>query len=237
MTRVTPNKATRDSAARDKATRDTAAQDTASMRLALPKGRNMKVATAALRAAGFSLAGFDPGGRKLRMHLAEDDLEVVLLKDWDVALYVEYGIADCGVVGSDVLDEVGADLLVPVRFLEGGSKLSLIGPEGAMPAPGSHVRLATKYPQSAKRMLAERAWSAEVLELKGSVELGPLLDLAEVALDIVQTGRTLAENGLVELEPVTDVAPCLVAGRAAYQRHRGTINEMIRRLEAIGAVA
>ncbi len=207
------------------------------MRLALPKGRNMQIATAALKEAGFSLAGFDPGGRKLRMRLDEDGFEVVLLKDWDVALYVEYGIADCGVVGSDVLDEVGADLLVPVRFKEGGSRLSLIGAEGSLPEPGSHVRLATKYPETAKRMLADRPWSAEVLELKGSVELGPLLDLSEVALDIVQTGRTLVENGLVELEPVATVAPCLVAGRAAYQRHRNAINDLIRRLESIGAVA
>lgn len=206
------------------------------MRLALPKGRNLEVAAAALRAAGLSLAGFDAGGRKLRMLLEDDGLEVLLLKDWDVALYVEYGIADCGVVGSDVLDEVGADLLVPVRFREGGSRLSLIGRAGSLPRPGDHVRLATKYPDSARRMLAERSWSAEVLELKGSVELAPLLDLAEVALDIVQTGRTLVENGLVELETVAEVRPCLVAGRAAYGRHRQAINQLIGRMEAAGVV-
>lgn len=213
------------------------------MRMALPKGRNLEIAVAAFRAAGLPMDGFDAAGRKLRMRLERTDcgdgegLEVLLLKDWDVSLYVEYGIADCGVVGSDVLEETGADLLVPVRFQEGGSRLSLIGPEGAMPKPGSHVRLATKYPRSARRMLADRSWSAEVLELKGSVELAPLLDLAEVALDIVQTGRTLTDNALVELEVVRSVAPCLVAGRASYQRHRRALNDLIRRLEAVSAVA
>ncbi len=206
------------------------------MRIALPKGRNLEVALAAFRAAGLSLAGLDNGGRKLRMTLEEDGLEILLVKDWDVVLYVEYGIADCGVVGSDVLEETGADLLVPVRFKEGGSRMSLIGKSGTLPAPGAHIRLATKYPNTARRVLTERPWSAEVLKLHGSIELAPLLNLAEIALDIVQTGRTLVENDLDELETVADIMPCLVAGRAAYQRHRPTINDLVDRLEKAGTV-
>jgi ATP phosphoribosyltransferase len=85
-------------------------------------------------------------------------------------------------------------------------------------------------------VLSERSWSAEVLKLSGSIELAPLLNLAELALDIVQTGRTLVENGLEELETVADVMPCLVAGRAAYQRHRPRINDLVHRLEQAGTV-
>jgi len=206
------------------------------IRLVLPKGRNLEVALQALRAAGVVLEGFDASGRRLRMCFADDGLEVLLVKDWDVVLYVEYGIADCGVVGSDVLDETAADLLVPARFATGGSRLSLIGRAGSLPAAGAHIRLASKYPRTAERMLAARAWSAEVLTLSGSIELAPLLNLSELALDIVQTGRTLAENGLLELETVAAVAPCLVAGRAAYQRQRHAINDLIHRLEQTGGV-
>ncbi len=207
------------------------------IRLALPKGRNLKVARAAFRAAGIALSGLDGEDRRLRFELPEDGLEALLLKDWDLPLYVQYGIADCGVVGSDVLEEVDGDLLVPARFAEGRCRLSLIGRPGALPRPGQQIRLASKYPRTARRMLADRPWGAEVLKLSGSVELGPLLDLAEVALDIVQTGRTLTENGLVELEVVREVAPCLVVNRSAYQLHRDEVNRWIDRFEEAGLVA
>ncbi len=206
------------------------------IRLALPKGRNLKVALDAFRAAGVALDGLELKDRRLKIEFPEDGLEVLLLKDWDLPLYVEYGIADCGVVGSDVLEEVDGDLLVPTRFSEGGCRLSLIGREGGLPRPGEQVRLASKYPLTARKLLADRPWGAEVLKLNGSVELGPLLDLAEVALDIVQTGQTLRDNGLVELETVRSVQPCLVVNRSAYQLHRAELNRWIDRFEAAEVV-
>jgi ATP phosphoribosyltransferase len=202
------------------------------IRMALPKGRNLEAACAALAAAGWDLAGLGENGRRLRFELPETGFELLLLKDWDLPLYVEHGVADCGIVGSDVLAEVDGDLLVPVRLRQGRCRLSLIGRPGAAPAAGSQVRLATKYPATARRLVAERPWGAEILRLSGSIELAPLLDLAELALDIVQTGRTLAENHLVELETVAEVAPCLVVNRASYQRDRQRINDLIDRLEA-----
>lgn len=202
------------------------------MRLALPKGRNLEPALAAFRAAGLGLAGLSDGARKLWIDLPEDGLEVLLLKDWDIPLYVQYGVADCGVVGSDVLAELGADLLVPVQLTDGHARMSLIGRTGRCPAPGDQVRLATKYPATARRLVGERPWGAEILELKGSIELAPLLELAELALDIVQTGRTLRENDLAELETVAPVTPCVVVNRASYQEHRHALNTMMGRLEA-----
>ncbi len=206
------------------------------IRLALPKGRNLQVALDAFRTAGVGLEGLELKDRRLRIAFPEDDLEVLLLKDWDLPLYVEYGIADCGVVGSDVLEEAGGDLLIPARFREGHCRMSLIGREGAMPGPGEQVRLVSKYPVTARRVLAGRSWGAEVLKLNGSVELGPLLDLAEVALDIVQTGQTLRDNGLVELETVRQVQPCLVVNRSAYQLHRAELNHWLDNFEAVEAV-
>ncbi len=201
------------------------------IRLALPKGRNLQVALEAFRAAGLGLRGLELKDRRLRIAFPDDGLEVLLLKDWDLPLYVEYGIADCGVVGSDVLAEVDGDLLLPARFTSGRCRLSLIGRDGAMPGPGDQVRLASKYPRTARKLLADRPWGADVLKLSGSIELAPLLDLAEVALDIVQTGQTLRDNNLAELEVVRQVHPCLVVNRSAYQLHRQKLNHWIDRFE------
>lgn len=207
------------------------------IRLALPKGRNLEPALAAFRAAGIPLEGLDPKGRSLRTRLAEG-VEILSLKDWDLPLYVEHGVADCGIVGSDVLGEVDGDLLVPVRLREGRSRMSLIGRSAeALPAPGGQARLATKYPNTARRVVSERPWGAEIVKLSGSIELAPLLHLSELALDIVQTGRTLAENGLVEIETVAEVAACLVVNRASFQRHRALLNDWIGRLEAAEVVS
>ena len=201
------------------------------MRLGLPKGRNLTTALAAFRAAGLQLEGLDKDARQLRRRFESEDIEVLMLKDWDLPLYIEHGIADFGVVGADVLEEVDGDLLVPVRFNQGGCRLSLIGRSGDLPDPGAQIRLATKYPKLARRLVATRSWGAEIFKLSGSVELGPLLELSEMALDIVQTGGTLRDNGLVEIEVVQQIQPCLVVNRASYQRHRQRLNELIRRLE------
>lgn len=210
------------------------------IRLALGKGRNLPATLAAFRAAGLELAGLEENGRRLWMELPQErglggeTVEVLLLKDWDLPLYVEYGVADLGVVGSDVLGEVGGDLLLPLRLADGGCRLSLVGHAGSLPAPGAQIRLATKYAASARRLVAERPWSAEVVSLSGSVELAPLLELADLALDIVQSGRTLRENGLVELETVARVAPCVVINRASFQQHRRALNDLVDRMEAAG---
>jgi ATP phosphoribosyltransferase len=206
------------------------------VRVALPKGRNLEPAVAALRAAGLGLAGYEAGGRSLRTVLPEDGVEMLSLKDWDLPLYVEHGVADCGIVGSDVLGELDGDLLVPARLAAGRCRFALIGRSPELPAAGCQVRLATKYPLTARRLVAGRAWGAEIVRLSGSVELAPALRLAELALDLVQTGRTLADNGLVEIEAVAEVAPCLVVNRASFQRHRARINAWLDRMEAAGAV-
>ena len=209
------------------------------IRLALPKGRNLGPVLDALAAAGLVAEGLGETelGRRLRTTLPGTGIEVLSLKDWDLPLYVEHGVADCGFVGSDVLGEVDGELLVPLRLHAGRCRLSLIGKGPALPPAGSQVLLATKYPATARRIVAERPWGAEIVRLSGSVELAPLLDLAEVALDIVQTGRTLAENHLIELEKVEEVAACLVVNRASFQRHRELLNHWIGRLEAAGVAS
>jgi ATP phosphoribosyltransferase len=201
------------------------------IRIALPKGRNLGPALGALRAFGLPIDELDPEGRELLQGLPGSGVEILLLKDWDLPVYVEHGVADLGIVGSDVLEELGSDLLVPVRLEEGHSRLSLVGlPEG-LPAPGSQNLIATKYPVTARLALTRLPWSAEILTLAGSVELAPLLRLADLALDIVQTGATLRAHGLVELQMLRPVAPCVVVNRGAFQEHRATLNRWLDALE------
>ncbi len=215
------------------------------IRLALPKGRNLDAALRAFGAAGFALGGSEGGAgvvaiddRRLRRSYPELGLETLLLKDRDLPIWVERGVADCGVVGRDVLDEADRDLLVPVELAAGRCRLALIGPRGAAPpAAGAQLRLATKYPRAAARWLAHKAWSAEILELSGSIELAPVLGLADLILDIVQTGATLAAHDLVELETVAEIAPCFVVQRAAWQVKRPEILNLIERLEGAGVAA
>ncbi|HLX07802.1 MAG TPA: ATP phosphoribosyltransferase, partial [Thermoanaerobaculia bacterium] len=145
------------------------------IRVALPKGRNLEPALGALRAAGLGLAGYETGGRGLRTALPADEVELLSLKDWDLPLYVEHGVADCGIVGSDVLEEIGGDLLVPARLAAGRCRFALIGRSRELPAAGCQVRLATKYPATARRLVAGRSWGAEIVRLSGSVELAPAL--------------------------------------------------------------
>lgn len=208
------------------------------IRLALGKGRNLGVTLAAFRAAGVDLGGFDPSAdRRLKIPVPGAGLEILLLKDSDLPLYLAHGVADLGVVGSDVLEESDGDLLVPLRLHEGRARLSFIGRPGTLPRAGTQVRLATKYPVIARRAVAKRSWGAEILPLAGSVELAPLLGLAEIGFDVVQTGRTLRENGLVELEVVAEVAACVAVNRASFLGQRMRINELLARLEAAGVAS
>ncbi|MEO5731944.1 MAG: ATP phosphoribosyltransferase [Byssovorax sp.] len=212
------------------------------IRLALPKGRNLAAALSAFAAGGLDLSRLDSAeardSRRLWHSFPEEGCEVLLLKDRDLPLYVGRGVADCGVVGRDVLDEVDGDLLVPLELAGGRSRLSLIGSAGRpLPAAGEQVRLATKYPRCAERFLERQSWSAEVLELSGSIELAPLVGLADFILDIVQSGSTLRAHGLTELEVVREIAPCFVVHRAAWQMRREELNGLLGRLERAGVAA
>jgi ATP phosphoribosyltransferase len=204
------------------------------IRIALPKGRNLEPVLGALAAGGLDLSSFDPG--KLRQELVAG-VELLLLKDWDLPLYVEQGIADVGFVGTDVLAELGADLLQPARLAAGHCRMCLIGTAAELPREGEQVRVATKYPAWSKRLLADRPWGVELVTLSGSVELGPLLQLADLAVDIVQTGRTLREHGLVEIAELAEIAPCVVMGKASFHHHRGELLELLERLDEAGVLS
>ena len=150
------------------------------------------------------------------------------VKDMDVPTYVEYGVADCGVVGRDVLLETASDVYQPLDLGFGRCRLVLARPSGAGDyRRASSVRVATKYPRVASAFFLERGLSAEVVRLAGSVELAPGLGLADCIVDVVETGRTLAENGLEVVEEVAASSARLVVNRASYHSRRDEVARLV----------
>jgi ATP phosphoribosyltransferase len=190
------------------------------LRIALPKGRMMDEALRRFEEMGSIIDPAARDSRRLILPSADGRFEFLPVKSGDVPVYVESGVADAGVVGLDVLDEGEADVLRPLDLGFGGCGLAVAGPEGTpYPAlPGGRMpRVATKYVESARRFFAGRGMQVELVRLSGSVELAPLLGLSDWIVDLVQTGRTLAENGLVVLEPISRSTARLVVNRASHK--------------------
>ncbi|MEP0774833.1 MAG: ATP phosphoribosyltransferase, partial [Acidobacteriota bacterium] len=156
---------------------------------------------------------------------------LLLLKDADVPVYVEQGVADAGVVGLDQVLERGADVLRLRRLPFGHCRLCLISrPDAARRDGGTPLVLASKYPRLAAELARQRGLPVEVIPLAGSVELAARLKLADAVVDLVETGRTLRENGLAPVEEWLRVAPYLVANRAAFHLHGAAIRALAQKL-------
>lgn len=184
--------------------------------LALPKGRLFAPVTELLDRGGFAVAGALRANPR-RLVLDEGDLRVVVVKDADVPAYVSQGVADAGFVGLDQILEAGVDLLRLRRFSFGQCRMCLLARrDRQVPALTKPFRLATKYPRLAQKLLRQRGLWAEVVPLSGSVELAATLSLAPLVLDLVETGTTLRENGLVIVDTWLAVAPYFVANRASW---------------------
>lgn len=197
--------------------------------LALPKGRLLRALTGPLSALGVEKTALDEKDRRLvrTVRSGELTLHLLLLKPDDVPTYVEHGTAQLGVVGRDVLLERGSDLVVPVDLGLGRCRLAVAGLPGAAwrdRAEGAGLlRVATKYPRMATQHFAAQGRQIEVVYLQGSVELAPLVGLAEVVVDVVETGETLRQNGLVVHETVREVDAVVAVNRSAFKLLRGPV--------------
>ena len=189
--------------------------------IALPKGRILKEALPLLGYAGIhpEPALFDEDSRALRFATHRPDVSVIRVRSFDVATFVAFGAAQIGIVGNDVLAEFGyTELYSPVDLGIGRCRLSVAEPLGTPPITSeSHVRVATKYPHLTKAHFAAQGIQAECVKLNGAMELAPLLGLAPRIVDLVSTGRTLKENGLVEVETLVEVTARLIVNRAAFK--------------------
>ena len=208
------------------------------LRVALPKGRMADDALGLMLAAGLP-APLADAGRKLVVPSADGRYQYILAKPSDVPTYVEYGAADIGVCGLDTLRESGRAVYEPLLLPFGRCRLSVCAPVDRADIPlryESQPRVATKYPKLTMEFFRKRGVNAEVIALNGSVELGPLVGLADLIVDLVETGGTLRANGLVEIRRVMESQAVLIVNRAAYRLKadivRNAIHALRRQIEA-----
>ncbi|MFM1651347.1 ATP phosphoribosyltransferase [Brevibacillus sp. B_LB10_24] len=195
--------------------------------IAMPKGRIFEESLVFLREAGVKVAADLQDSRKLIIPVEESELEFILAKPADVPTYVEYGVADVGVVGKDVLLEEERDIYELLDLLIGRCRMMVAGLPDWQPTEAP--RVATKYPRIASRYFREQGQQVEVIKLNGSVELAPLIGLADRIVDIVSTGQTLRENGLIELEHICDITTRLIANRASYRMKSEAVDEIAQK--------
>ena len=200
-----------------------------SLLLALPKGRLLNEVKDLFEKVGIE---FDDKSRKLIINTSKDFIKVAILRTWDIPKFVNYGAADIGVVGKDILFE--SNLENNYYELEdlgiGQCRMSLASLENKIPSQ-KKIRVASKYPEYTKKYFLENSKDIEILILKGAIEIAPVLGLADCIVDLVQTGQTLKENGLKELEKISDITSRLIVNKSSFKSKYKEINEILRELE------
>ena len=210
---------------------------------AVPKGRILDEALPVMARAGVvpEAAFHDKKNRSLSFACEAADMRIIRVRAFDVATFVAHGAAQAGIVGSDVIDEFAyADLYAPVDLDIGHCRLSLAEPRDAEGlASASHARVATKYPNLTRRYFEGQGIQAECVKLNGAMELAPSLGLAGRIVDLVSTGKTLADNGLVETHVIMAVSARLIVNRAALKTdpRLGALIDAFRALAAIPQAA
>lgn len=200
--------------------------------LALSRGRILKETLPLLARIGVTLLD-DPDGRRLILDTSRPDLKLVVLRATDVPVYVQYGAADLGVAGKDVLLEHGGDgLYEPLDLQIARCRLMVAGPVGAGPV-ARRLRVATKYVNIARRYFADQSRQVEVIKLYGSMELAPLVGLADRIVDVVDTGNTLRANGLAPLEHIADISSRLIVNKAALKLKHGPVQRLLSELATV----
>ena len=179
------------------------------LRIALTKGRLEKDTVGLLESFGYDCTSIREKGRKLILSVPDGNLEVVLAKANDVITYVEHGVCDMGVVGKDTIMEMKGKCFELVDLGFGKCKFALATKKGYDFYSGYNVKtIATKYPNVTRNFFEAKGMDVDIVKIEGSVELAPLLELADAIVDIVETGTTLKENGLEVIEDVCPVSAC-----------------------------
>jgi ATP phosphoribosyltransferase len=199
--------------------------------LALSKGRILEESLPLLERVGCAPAGDIE--RLLRVPSQQRGVSLLIVRPADVPTYVEYGAADVGIVGKDVLLEHGGDgLYEPLDLRFALCRLSVCGKQGAAPRRDlNRLRVATKYPEITRRHFAAKGEQVEIIKLYGSMELAPLVGLADLIVDLVATGKTLKANGLAELETIASISSRLVVNKAAMKMKHAAIKDLLNRFE------
>ena len=205
-----------------------------SLIIAVPKGRVLQQLVPRFQRAGIDTRALTEDTRQLIRRDTKRGVSFLLLKPDDVPTYVEYGAADVGVVGRDVLLEREYDLYAPIDLGIGRCNMMVCGLPGSYPVAnggGRTLRVGTKFPNIATRHFRQKGLPVETIFLQGSVELAPLTGLADVIVDLVETGETLKQNGLAPLELVVEVSSVVVANRAGFKLKRELIAPLLAALK------
>ena len=200
--------------------------------IALSKGRILKESLPLLAKAGIVPVEDPDRSRKLILATSRADVQLVIIRAADVPTYVQYGAADLGVTGKDVLMEHGGDgLYEPLDLGIARCRLMIAGRPQPTAGEG-RMRIATKYVNCARRHFAAQGQQVEIVKLYGSMELAPLVGLADRIVDLVDTGNTLRANGLVELEHIADISARLIVNKASMKMQHARIKDFIGQMQA-----
>lgn len=204
------------------------------LRIALTKGRLEQKTIAMFEAIGYDCAAVRNKGRRLILPIGDHQFEAVLAKAADVITYVEHGVCDLGVVGKDTILENGSGFYEVLDLGFGKCKFALAGPQGKDFFSGYSAKtIATKYPNVARNYFERKAMDVKIIKIEGSVELAPLLGLADAIVDIVETGTTLKENGLEVIESICDISARLIVNSASLKLRKMEIESLVSQMERV----
>ena len=202
------------------------------LRIALTKGRLEKDTVGLLEKIGYDCTAIREKGRKLILPVPDGNLEVVLAKANDVITYVEHGVCDMGVVGKDTIMEMQGKFFELVDIGFGRCKFALATKKGSTFYGGFDVKtVATKYPNITRRFFEAKGMDVDIIKIEGSVELAPLLELADGIVDIVETGTTLKENGLEVIEDVCPISARLIVNMVSMKMRQQEIENFVKLVE------
>ena len=199
--------------------------------IALPKGRLGEQVYQRLAAAGYACPEMEQSSRKLIFTNEEKQVSFFWVKPSDVAIYVERGAADLGIVGKDILLEYKPDVYELLDLGLGKCRMAVAGKKDFTDSPGKTLRVATKFPNIAVDYYSAKCRDIDIIHLNGSIEIAPILGLSDVIVDIVETGTTLKENGLEVKEEIVPISARLIANTSAWQFKNERIRTLCQGLE------
>ena len=202
------------------------------LNIALPKGRLGEKVYAMFARAGFECPAVLENSRKLIFENREKGVRYFWVKPSDVAIYVERGAADIGVAGKDILLEYAPETYELLDLGLGKCRMAVASKKDFLDDPRRTLRVATKFTNIAARYYMGKGRDIDIIKLNGSIEIAPILDLSDVIVDIVETGKTLAENDLVVTETIIPISARLIANKASYKFKNETIDALVRHMAA-----
>ena len=199
------------------------------MLIALPKGRLLPEIKKLFSKIGID---FDENSRKLIIESSEENIKIAILRTWDIPKFVNYGAADLGVVGKDILFETDLEnnYYEKLDLKIGICRMSLASLDSKLPK-NKKIKVATKYPSFAKDFFSKLSKDIDIVILKGAIEIAPILGLSDCIVDLVQTGKTLKENGLKELDLISNISSKLKVNKSSLKSNNKTIKNLLEKLK------